>query len=292
MASFQTVYAPDGPASKCVAGQSENRCVGPFSSRSMSWLSSVATAHADTSGCGCRDAPHRKRLPERSWWHAGCASTGSPDSCDTALRGTRIVANHGVNDRGLRPQLDETGASSPVPDHRLRIIAGAGGSVQIARIREAILARQPDIRWDRRYPMKVLADNGIVEIRGTTARLVESLDADQIASLLSALDERAVRTTGLRVEDASWRADQAEWRRLRLLVVERDGEDCAVPGCDRCDDLQLDHIWRGSLLAAIGWSPSAINDPINLQLLCPVHHADKTANEAQLIAAYDARDDG
>jgi hypothetical protein len=42
------------------------------------------------------------------------------------------------------------------------------------------------------------------------------------------------------------------------------------------------------LLAAIGWSPSAINDPINLQLLCPAHHADKTAHEVQLLAADDA----
>jgi hypothetical protein len=53
-------------------------------------------------------------------------------------------------------------------------------------------------------------------------------------------------------------------------------------------ELKLDHVWRGSLLAAIGWSPSAINDPINLQLLCPVHHADKTAHEARLLAADEA----
>ena len=46
------------------------------------------------------------------------------------------------------------------------------------------MARHPDIRWDRRYPMKVLADNGIVEISGTTASFVEALDVDQIASLL------------------------------------------------------------------------------------------------------------
>jgi hypothetical protein len=52
--------------------------------------------------------------------------------------------------------------------------------------------------------------------------------------------------------------------------------------------LHLDHIWRGSLLAAIGWSPSAIDNPISLQLLCRVHHADKTAHEAQLLAADQA----
>src|SRR2546429_375168 len=82
---------------------------------------------------------------------------------------------------------------------------------RVASIRQAIAARHPGCKWDRRYPMKVLADNGIVAINGTTASFVEPLDADQMASLLSALDERAVRTSGLRVEDASWRADAAEW---------------------------------------------------------------------------------
>jgi hypothetical protein len=42
------------------------------------------------------------------------------------------------------------------------------------------------------------------------------------------------------------------------------------------------------LLAAIGWSPSADNDPINPQLLGTVHHAAKTAHEAQLLTADDA----
>jgi hypothetical protein len=170
----------------------------------------------------------------------------------------------------------------------LRIIAEAGGSVEVGRIRQAILARHPAIKWDRRYPIKVLEDNGLVEVSGTTVSFVEQLDSVQIASLLSALDERAVRTRGLRVEDVSWRPDQVEWRALRRLVIERDGERCAVPGCDRVGGLHLDHVWRGSLLAAVGWSPAAINDPVNLQLLCPVHHADKTAHEAQLFAADEA----
>lgn len=170
----------------------------------------------------------------------------------------------------------------------LRIIAEGGGSAETAQIRQAIKARHPGIKWDHRYPLKVLADNGIVRVSGSTVTLVEHLDSDQIASLLSALDERAVRTQGLRVEDASWRPDSAEWQALRLRVIERDGEHCAVPGCDGCDDLELDHVWRGSLLAAIGWSPSAINDPINLQLLCPVHHANKTTHERRLLAADDA----
>jgi len=170
----------------------------------------------------------------------------------------------------------------------LRIIAEGGGSAEIAQIRMAIEARHPGIKWDRRYPIKVLEDNGIVRATGTVVSFLENLDPDQIASLLSALDERAVRTRGLRIEDASWRPDSAEWQVLRQRVIQRDGECCAVPGCNRADDLQLDHIWRGSLLAAIGWSPSAINDPINLQLLCPEHHADKTAHEARLLAADDA----
>lgn len=169
----------------------------------------------------------------------------------------------------------------------MRIIAEGGGSAEIAQIRQVIMARHPDIKWDRRYPIKVLADNGIIEISGTTASFVEQLDRHQMASLLSALDQRAVRTSGLRVEDASWRPDQAEWQMLRRKVIERDGERCAVLGCDSSSELPLDHIWRGSLLAAIGWSAAAINDPINLQLLCTMHHADKTNHEAQVLAADD-----
>jgi 5-methylcytosine-specific restriction endonuclease McrA len=173
----------------------------------------------------------------------------------------------------------------------LRIIAEGGGSAEIAQIRQAIKARHPDLRWDRRYPLQVLADNGIVKVTGATVSFVENLGFSQIASLLSALDERAVRTRGLRVEDTSWRPDAAEWQALRQKVIKRDGERCSVAGCGRTDELQLDHRWRGSLLAAIGWSPAAINDPINLQLLCPEHHASKTADEERLLAVDDAMSD-
>ena len=127
----------------------------------------------------------------------------------------------------------------------LRIIAESGGSADISQIRQAIAARHPDIKWDRRYPIKVLEDNGIIEVDGTTVSFAEELDAGQIASLLSALDERAVRTSGLRVEDTSWRPGQAEWQALRLLVVQRDGEVCAVLGCGASENLELDHRWRG-----------------------------------------------
>ena len=166
----------------------------------------------------------------------------------------------------------------------LRIIAEAGGVVEISRIRQAILARHPEAEWDRRYPLKVLKDRGVIDFDKRTARLVEDLDSAQLASLLAAIDERAVRTAGLRVEDTSWRPGQAEWANLRQLVIERDGEVCAVLGCAAVDDLQLDHIWRGSLLAAVGWSPAAINDPTNLQLLCPDHHTRKTVDETRLLA--------
>jgi len=166
----------------------------------------------------------------------------------------------------------------------LRVLAEAGGAVEIDRIRRAILARHPTLKWDRRYPLRVLSNNGIIDVDQTTARFVEDLDTTQIASLLSALDERAVRTTGLRVEDSSWRSDGPEWARLRVRVVDRDGEVCAVLGCGRVDELELDHVWRGSLLAAAGWSPSAINSPINLQLLCGPHHKAKTADEARLLS--------
>jgi len=106
-------------------------------------------------------------------------------------------------------------------------------------------------------PAQSLADNGIVKGTGTTVSFVENLDSDQIASLLSALEERAVRTRGLRVEDASWRPDSAEWQALRLKVIERDGERCAVPGCDRSDELHLDHVWarivaRSDRLVSLG----------------------------------------
>jgi catechol 2,3-dioxygenase-like lactoylglutathione lyase family enzyme len=46
--------------------------------------------------------------------------------------------------------------------------------------------------------------------------------------LRSALDERAVPTRGLRVEDGSWRPDSPEWQALRLKVVESD-RDRHVP---------------------------------------------------------------
>ncbi|HUW04379.1 MAG TPA: HNH endonuclease signature motif containing protein [Acidimicrobiales bacterium] len=63
-----------------------------------------------------------------------------------------------------------------------------------------------------------------------------------------------------------------------------------MSGCVVTEHLELDHIWRGSLLAAVGWSPSAINDPANLQLLCAEHHRSKTQDEQRLLAAEVDRD--
>ena len=68
----------------------------------------------------------------------------------------------------------------------LRVIAEGGGSVEIDRIRQAIQARHPETSWDRRYPLAVLENNGIVETTKTTARFSEHLTLEQIASLLAA----------------------------------------------------------------------------------------------------------
>ena len=169
----------------------------------------------------------------------------------------------------------------------LRIIAESGGEAEIADIRRAIEARHPDLKWDRRYPLQVLEDNGIITTTTTHARLAEDLDADQIASLLLALDERSVRTAGLRVENSSWRPNAPEWAELRRQVIETWGERCSVPGCAATTDLELDHIMRGSVMAAAGWSPAAINDPVNLQLLCREHDGAKTSAEARVLRLGD-----
>ena len=173
----------------------------------------------------------------------------------------------------------------------LRLIAESGGRVSVTSIRNAIDARHPGNRWDRRYPIGVLRDRGIIREDREHVEFVEDLSEEQRASLLAALDERGVRVTGLRVEDNSWRPDAAEWTRLRQLVVARDGEQCSVLNCHQTSDLELDHRWRGSLLSAQGWSAQAINDPVNLQLLCRTHHEDKTASENALLRLA-LREDG
>ena len=62
----------------------------------------------------------------------------------------------------------------------------------------------------------------------------------------------------------------------------------------RGHDSGIGHTWarrRGQARSSLGGSPElsdlprtylVINDPINLQLLCPVHHADKTAHDSSL----------
>jgi hypothetical protein len=172
----------------------------------------------------------------------------------------------------------------------LRLIAENGGRVSLGSIRGAIEARHPGNHWDRRYPIGVLQDRGMIEEKDGHVEFTEALSREQRASLLAALDERGVRLSGMRVEDQSWRPDSAEWTRLRRLVVERDGERCSVLNCHETRKLELDHRWRGSLLAAQGWSPRAINDPINLQLLCQTHHEDKTARETELLYLADLED--
>ena len=165
----------------------------------------------------------------------------------------------------------------------LRILCEQQGNASIRQIRNAIKARHPDNRWDRRFPLQVLADHGLIEINHDMVSLSEHLGVHEIASVLAALEERSVRTQGLRVEDSSWRPDAKEWVALRNLVIKRDGEVCSVAGCQEIDELELDHRWRGSLLAADGWPPAAINNPINLQLLCQTHHGSKTRDETRLL---------
>jgi hypothetical protein len=58
---------------------------------------------------------------------------------------------------------------------RLRILGELLRRMHV-NTRQAIRARHPERTWDRRYPLTVLADNGIIEISGTTARFVEDLD--------------------------------------------------------------------------------------------------------------------
>ncbi|MEL6366005.1 MAG: HNH endonuclease signature motif containing protein, partial [Pseudomonadota bacterium] len=61
------------------------------------------------------------------------------------------------------------------------------------------------------------------------------------------------------------------WKRLRKIVLERDGYRCAVCGCG--EPLEVDHIKPVRTHPQLAW------DLENLQLLCPRHHAEKTRLE-------------
>lgn len=66
------------------------------------------------------------------------------------------------------------------------------------------------------------------------------------------------------------------WRKLRLLILKRDGYRCAIPGCEQRAD-QVDHIRPHSL--------GGSDDPSNLASLCDYHHSRKTAAEGHAARA-------
>ena len=65
----------------------------------------------------------------------------------------------------------------------LRTICEHGGEVPISHVRGAIQARHPDNKWDKRYPLKILGDHGIVEHDDENVWLCEQLDPAGIASV-------------------------------------------------------------------------------------------------------------
>lgn len=102
----------------------------------------------------------------------------------------------------------------------LRLIAEAGGTVDISRIRQAIAARHPQTTWDPRYPIGILVSNGIIVQNGTTVSFTEKLNTNQIASLLAALDERAVRTAeGTAPRSAAQRSAKRATRLFSVLAA-------------------------------------------------------------------------
>ena len=80
----------------------------------------------------------------------------------------------------------------------LRLIAEGGGSAPVSAIRQAISARHPDLRWDRRYPLGVLADNGIVEVVGDPARFTEEIDRPGTPQSLEHAPSRSAERIGVR----------------------------------------------------------------------------------------------
>lgn len=70
------------------------------------------------------------------------------------------------------------------------------------------------------------------------------------------------------------RTSTAHWRRLRRLVLERDGHRCVLPDCPYLDDpLEVDHIVRPD--------QGGTDDPTNLRTLCLTHHRRKTSAEGR-----------
>ncbi|GAF47378.1 HNH endonuclease [Rhodococcus wratislaviensis] len=69
------------------------------------------------------------------------------------------------------------------------------------------------------------------------------------------------------------RTSTPQWRRLKKLVIERDGNVCQQCGADgTVVALELDHI--------INVREGGTDDPSNARLLCKPHHQAKTQAEA------------
>lgn len=67
------------------------------------------------------------------------------------------------------------------------------------------------------------------------------------------------------------RASTAQWKKLRLTILERDGHRCTHPGC-RAPATEVDHI--------LEHHRGGTDHPTNLTSLCRPHHATKTAADA------------
>jgi len=104
------------------------------------------------------------------------------------------------------------------------------------------------------------------------AKELNSAREQQVAQLAESVFEVKLKVhESLQLEyEAFYRTD--EWKRLRQLVIERDGPFCRH--CERRvrledDDITVDHIKPRSLF------PEAALDPENLQVLCRRHNSAK-----------------
>ncbi|MBI4291298.1 MAG: HNH endonuclease [Betaproteobacteria bacterium] len=75
----------------------------------------------------------------------------------------------------------------------------------------------------------------------------------------------------------------AEWDKLRLLVLERDGHLCQCQHCKAEGRVTLatevDHVVSRARATALGWSKARTEDPSNLQAINSDCHVRKTQEE-------------
>ncbi|HUU96611.1 MAG TPA: HNH endonuclease, partial [Phycisphaerae bacterium] len=69
-----------------------------------------------------------------------------------------------------------------------------------------------------------------------------------------------------KMTEAEWEEgrERAQWKRVRRLVLDRDGEVCAVDGCVVTEDLHVHHI--------VPRADGGTHEMDNLITLCPEHH--------------------